>query len=78
MYPYHLDLYCGKSEDPGNKFGLDGKAVLGMVNVLKDMKDDDINNCEFFLDNYFTSYKLMEKLSDDRHRNCEREHNKWS
>ena len=78
MYPYHLVLYCGKSEDPGNKFGLDEKAVLGMVNVLKDMRDDDINNSEFFLDNYFTSYKLMEKLPDDRHRNCEREHNKWS
>ena len=49
-YPYHLDIYCGKSKDPGNKFGLDGKIVLEMVNVLKGMKDDDITNCEFFLD----------------------------
>ena len=36
-----------------------------MVDVLKDMNDDDITNCEFFFDNYFTSYELMEKLSDD-------------
>ena len=27
-YPYHLDIYCGKSEDPGNKFGLDGKVCF--------------------------------------------------
>ena len=36
-----------------------------MVDVLKDMNDDDITNCEFFFDNYFASYELMEKLSDD-------------
>ena len=36
-----------------------------MVDVLKDMNDDDITNCEFFFDNYFTSFKLMEKLPDD-------------
>ena len=36
-----------------------------MVDVLKDMNDDDITNCEFFFDNYFTSCELMEKLSDD-------------
>ena len=57
-YSCHLDIYCG------NEFDLGGKVVLEMVNVLQDMKDDDITNCEFFFDNYFTSYKLMEKLSD--------------
>ena len=31
-----------------------------MVSVLKDMKNDDITKCEFFFDNLFTSYKLME------------------
>ena len=41
-----------------------------MANVLKDMKDDDITNCEFFLDNYFTNYNVIKKLSDDRHWNC--------
>ena len=30
------------------------------------MKDGDKTNCEFFFDKYFTSYKLIEKLSDDR------------
>ena len=29
------------------------------------MNDDDITNCEFFFNNYFTSYKMIEKLSDD-------------
>ena len=72
-YPYHLDIYCRKFKDSGNKFGLDGKVALEMVNVLKDMKDDDITDWEFFLDYYFTSYKLNKKLSDDRHRNCKRE-----
>ena len=37
-----------------------------MVNVLKNIKDDDRSNCDFVFDNYFTKYKLMEKLSDDR------------
>ena len=64
-YPYHLDIFCGKSEGPGNEFGLGGKVVSGMVDVLKDMNDDDITNCEFFFDYYFTSYELMEKLPDD-------------
>ena len=49
-----------------------------MVNVLAGMKGDDITNCEFFLDYYFTSYKLKEKLSDEKHRNGKREQNKWS
>ena len=57
-YPYLLDIYCGKSADPEYKFDLYGKVVLEMVNVLKDMKDDDITNCEFFLDYFSTSYKL--------------------
>ena len=39
---------------------------MKMVNILKDMNDDDITNCEFFFVNYFTSYKLMEKLSNNR------------
>ena len=64
-YPYHLDIYFGKFEGPGNEFGLGGKVVLEMVDVLKDMNDDDITNCEFFFDNYFTSFELMEKLPDD-------------
>ena len=34
------------------------------------MKDDDITNCEFFLDNYFTNYKVIKKLPGDRNRNC--------
>ena len=55
-YQYHLDIYCGKSEGPRNEFGLGEKIVLETVNVLK----------EFFFDNYFTSYKLMKKLSDNR------------
>ena len=53
---YHLDIYCGKSEGPRNEFGLGEKIVLETVNVLK----------EFFFDNYFTSSKLMKKLSDNR------------
>ena len=67
-----------KSADPEYKFDLYGKVVLEMVNVLKDMKDDDITNCEFFLDYFSTSYKLKGNLSDERHRNCKKEHNKWS
>ena len=35
-----------------------------MVNVVKEIEDDDIKNCEFFFDNYFTSYDLMEHLSE--------------
>ena len=65
-YPYHLDIYCEISERPRNGFVLGMKVVLEMVNVLKDMNDDDITKCEFFLDNYFTSCKLMEELSDNR------------
>ena len=61
-YPCHLDVYCGKTEGPGNEFRLGGKVVPEMVDVLKDMNDNDISNCEFFFDNYFTSYELMEKL----------------
>ena len=64
-YRYHLDIYCRKSGEPINKFGLDGKVVLEMVNVLKDM-NDDITKCELFFDNYFTSFKLMKKISDNR------------
>lgn len=45
--------------DPVNEFGLVGKVVLEMINVLKYMNVDDITNCEFFSGNYFTSYKLM-------------------
>ena len=67
-YSYHLDVYCGKFEDPGNKFDLDEKVVLEMLNVLNDMKDDDVTNYEFFLDYYFTSYKLKENLSNERYR----------
>ena len=29
------------------------------------MNDDDITNCEFFFNNYFTRYKMIEKLPDD-------------
>ena len=36
-----------------------------MVNVLKYMNDHDVTKCEFFFDNYFTSYYLVGKLSDD-------------
>ena len=36
-----------------------------MLDVLKDINDDDMTKCKFFFDNYFTSYKLMEKLPDD-------------
>ena len=64
-YPYHLDVYCGKAEGPGNEFRLGGKVVPEMVDVLENMNDNDISNCEFFFDNYFTSYELMEKLRDD-------------
>ena len=39
-----------------------------MLNVLNDMKDDDVTNYEFFLDYYFTSYKLKENLSNERYR----------
>ena len=41
-------------------------VVLEMVIILKDMNDDDMTNCQFFVDNYFTSYKLIKKLSDNR------------
>ena len=30
------------------------------------MNDDDITKCEFFLDNYFTSCKLMEESPDNK------------
>ena len=36
-----------------------------MLDVLKDINDDDMTKRKFVFDNYFTSYKLMEKLSDD-------------
>ena len=36
-----------------------------MLDVLKDINDDDMTKRKFFFDNYFTSYKLMEQLSDD-------------
>ena len=47
-YPQHLDFYCGISERPRNGFVLGGKVVVEIVNVLKDMNDDDITKCEFF------------------------------
>ena len=58
-YPYHLDIYSGKSEGPRNEFGLGEKIVLETVNVLKDMNDDDITKCEFVFDNYFTIYLFI-------------------
>ena len=61
-YPYHLDIYCGKSGRPRNEFGLGGKVVLGMIDVLKDMNDDGISNCEFFFDNFFASVELIKSL----------------
>ena len=59
-YPYHIDIHCEMSEGPRNEFSLGGKVVLEMVITLKDMNDDDMTNCDFFFDNYFTSYKLIE------------------
>ena len=32
-YPYHFDIYCRKSKEPGTEFGLGGKVLLGVVNV---------------------------------------------
>ena len=44
------------------------------------MNDDDITKCEFFFDNYFTSYKFMKKFSDNKifyNRNYKWELNKY-
>ena len=45
-YTYHLDIYCGKSEEPHGRFGLGGNVVLSMVKIANEM---DEKNIEFFL-----------------------------
>ena len=60
-YTYHLDIYCGKSEEAHGRFGLGGNVVLSMVDIANGMGEKDI---EFFFDNYFSSNELLVHLSE--------------
>lgn len=51
-YPYRLDIYSGKTADAHCRFGLDGNVVVSLVDIAKDMAENDI---EFFFNNYFTN-----------------------
>ena len=62
-YTYHLDIYCGKSEENHGRFGLGGNVVLSMVDIANDMGEKDI---EFFFDNYFSSNELLVHLTQQK------------
>ena len=36
-YPYHLDIYSGKTEDAHCRYSLDGNVVVSLVDIAKDM-----------------------------------------
>ena len=60
-YPYHLDIYCGKSEEAHGKYGLGGNVVLSMVELANAFGEKD---SEFFFDNYFSSNELLVQLTE--------------
>ena len=60
-YPYHLDIYCGKTEEAHGEYGLGGNVVLSMVNIVDEFEE---KNVEFFFDNYFSSNQLLVNLSE--------------
>lgn len=62
-FPYHLVIYCGASGEAHGRFGLGGNVVNMMVEEAKGM---DEANVEFFFDNYFTSYQLIEHLAEQK------------
>ena len=62
-YPYHLSIYCGKS-DKQFRFGSGGDVTLSMINIVDEMSDGNLAESEFFFDNLFTSYNLMKHLAD--------------
>ena len=56
-YPYHLDIYCGKSNVTHGNYGLGGNVVLSMVDIAEKLGEK--TNVEFFFDNFFSSQKLF-------------------
>ena len=61
-YPYHLQIYCGKSSEKLD-FGLGGSVVVRLIDEMYKIGDEDIKNCEYFFDNFFSSHDLLSDLT---------------
>ena len=61
-YPYHVDIYCGKSAVADGPLG--ERVVMKMVDVVK--CNSALNRHHLFFDNFFTSHRLLTNLSDKK------------
>lgn len=57
-YPYHMNIYTGKSADSTEPLG--SKVVNGFIDIVR--QNSDVTK-HYFFDNFFTSYDLILKLS---------------
>ena len=60
-FPYHVQIYTGKSED---KSPLGQRVVQTMVDVVKTASKPERH--ELYCDNFFTSYELLCNLADQK------------
>ncbi|XP_064486010.1 piggyBac transposable element-derived protein 2-like [Ornithodoros turicata] len=56
-----FEIYVGKTEDPAKKFVLGGDTVLSLLTGAEIPPN---SGYKIFFDNYFTSVKLLEHLSE--------------
>jgi len=61
-FPYHLKIYTGRKE-ASTASPLGTRAVKHMVDAVQ--THTTIQNSHIFIDNFFTSYQLLEELADN-------------